>query len=603
MSEQGGSGVKRGNAGEGAKSPGGSSGSGDRAQALGGLGGRDEEPREQLRSGEGGRGVRAGWGQYLVAPRPLGMLAGGVPPIEASALFTLLEEDPEVEAVAQLRPSRSRGLGAIAGPRLACPPVAVVVMPAERARALAVNPQVVVESDQPLCYAPALPLGGVGAGGGLFLDPALAVPLEEPELLRVLVKGGDGEVLAGAHVWAVGAAATVHAVTGRDGRASLALTADTPATLRSLYVRPVSGYWPRRVNYPLGACQGQETVVELQSLADTFEGFPGRAVTGWGVRAMRLDQIPSACRGQGIKIALLDSGVDTAHPDLKDTLLTGHDFTRLSGEETWQRDLTGHGTWCAGILAAADNHTGITGIAPDAELYALKLFPNGHISDLLRAVDHCITHDIDVAQINLAYQAPSQLVAWKLHDANTAGITVIAPAGNTPGPLRHPAALPGVLAVGAITHTAAHPPHSPHPPTPPPCTGSYPAPFTPTGPGIDLVAPGTAVITTAPGDGYTPTDGTTIAAAHITALTALLLAHHDHLHTQAMPHTPTRPHQLHTLLRTACRPIPGTDPAHTGAGLPDAPTALTTPAPPNHPHNPHTQPMYATTTPGIYPAT
>lgn len=597
MGEQGGSGVKPGNGGKGVKSQGERSEASDLPQARPGLDGRNGQPREQPQcgGGEGGRDVRAGWGRYLVAPRPLGMLAVGVPPIEASALFTLLEEDPEVEPVAQLRPSRSRGLGVISEPHLACPPVAVVAMPPERARALAANPQVVVESDQPLSYAPAPSFGGLSAGVVPFLDPALAVPLEEPEPLRVLVMGHDGEELPGVHVWAVGAAATVHAMTGRDGRVSLALSADTPAALQSLYVRPVSDYWPQRINYPLSAYQGQEMVVELQSLADTCEGFPGRAVTGWGVRAMRLHQIPPTYRGQGIKIALLDSGVNTTHPDLKDAVHTGHDFTHPSGEKTWQTDLTGHGTWCAGIIAAADNHTGITGIAPHAELHALKLFPHGHVSDLLQAVDYCITHDIDVAQINLAYQTPSQLVAWKLLDAHAAGITTIAPAGNTPGPVTHPATLPGVLAVGAIAHTGTYPPGNPLTAIQPPYPGPYPAPFTPTGPGIDLVAPGTAVITTALGNGYTPADGTTIAAAHITGLTALLLAHHHQLRTQAMPRTPARAHHLHTLLRTACQPVPGADPARTGAGLPDAPTAITTPAG----HHPRHKPIH--TAAGMYP--
>ncbi|MFE5946839.1 hypothetical protein [Streptomyces sp. NPDC056480] len=76
------------------------------------------------------------------------------------------------------------------------------------------------------------------------------------------------------------------------------------------------------------------------------------------------------------------------------------------------------------------------------------------------------------------------------------------------------------------------------------------------------------------GDSYIPADGTAIAAAHITGLAALLLAHHDHLRTQAHPRTPARTSQLYTLLRAACRPVPGTDPARTGAGLADAPTAL-----------------------------
>ncbi|MFD7446511.1 S8 family serine peptidase [Streptomyces sp. NPDC059909] len=600
MSEQGG-GVKPGNGGKGARSQGAQNAEGTQpgeamsrpGEPAGQRGGQEEQAPGRVP----GRGVRAGWGRYLVAPRPVGLLTGGVPPIEAAALFALLEEDPDVEPLAQVRPSRSRGLGAIAEPHPACPPVAVVAMPEERAHALAANPQVVIEIDQPLSYTPIPAIGGLTGGGMPAPDPALTVTLEEPEHISVLVKGSDGDVLAGTHVWAIGTAATTHGMTDRHGRVSLQLAADTPATLQALYVRPVGGYWPQRIDLPLLADNG-ERVVEVRSLADTFEGFPHRAVTGWGTQAMRLHQIPPTYRGHGIRIALLDSGVNAAHPDLKEAVRAGHDFTTTGpGEGAWQMDACGHGTWCAGIIAAADNRTGITGIAAEAELHALKLFPGGRVSDLLRAIDYCITHDIDIAQINLAYVAPSQLVAWKLQDAHAAGIAVIAPAGDTAGPVAHPAALPGILAVGAIAHTGTYPSTSPHTRVQPPWPSPYAAPFTPTGPGVDLVAPGAAVITTALGDSYTPADGTAIAAAHITGLAALLLAHHDHLRTQAVPRTPARADYLHTLLRTACRPVPGADPARMGAGLADAPTALGTPA--TWQQDPRAEQMYAAA--GLYP--
>ncbi|MFE5946909.1 S8 family serine peptidase [Streptomyces sp. NPDC056480] len=568
MSEQGGS-VKPGNGDEDVKSQDGrSSAAGRTGEPVSRPGMQSEWPQSYP---AGSRDSRVGWGQYLVAPRPLGLLAGGVPPIEAAALFMLLEEDPDVKPVAQVRPSRSRGLGAITEPRPACPPVAVVMMTEERARALAANPQVVVELDQPLSYTPAswVP-GGLGTSAPVT-DPALCVPLAEPERLSVLVKGSAGETVPNAHVWAIGTGATAHAVTGSDGRAELALAADSVATLQALYIRPAGDYWPLRLDLRLG--DGAEATVELTALAETFEGFPGQAVTGWGAQAMRLHQLPPTYRGHGIKIALFDSGVDITHPDLKDAVHTGYDFTRLVGERTWHTDATGHGTWCAGIIAAADNRTGITGIAAEAELHSLKLFPGGHVSDLLEAVDYCIAHTIDIAQINLAYPLPSQLVAWKLMDAHAAGTAVIAPAGDTAGPLTHPAALPHVLAVGALTHTGTHPADS-HTMVQPPWPGPYPAPFTATGAGVDIAAPGTAVITTAPGGGYTPADGTAIATAHVTGLAALLLAHHDQLRSHAMPRTPARTNLLHTLLRSACRPVLGANPARTGVGVADAPTAL-----------------------------
>ncbi|MFF3061455.1 S8 family serine peptidase [Streptomyces sp. NPDC057909] len=582
MSEQGGGGVKSGNGGNGkGKAQGQKAATAQPSEAADGTGESDggrSGGEAQALGYEQRRGVGAGWGRYLVVPRPVGMLAGGVPPIEAAALFALLEEDPEVEPLAQLRPSRPRGLGVIAEPRPACPPVAVVAMPQERARALAANPQVVVEIDQPLSYTPTPPISA-GLGTAVpVVDPMLAVTLEEPEQLTLRVKGSDGKTVAGAHVWAIGTGGPVHGTTGTDGRVTMTLAADTPETLQALYVRPVAGYWPARTGTPQPTDNG-EAVVTVQALADTFEGFPGKALTGWGAQAMRLNQIPPTYRGHGIKIALLDSGVNTAHPDLKDTVNHGHDFTATvgGGDGTWKVDATGHGTWCAGVIAAADNRTGITGIASEAELHALKLFPGGHVSDLLRAVDYCVTHDIDIAQISLAYPVPSQLAAWKLADAHAAGITVIAPAGNTAAPVTHPATLPGVLAVGAIAHTGTHPASSPLTAVQPPWPGPYPAPFTPAGQGVDLVAPGAAVITTALGDGYTPVDGTAIAAAHVTGLAALLLAHHDHLRTQVMPRIPARADHLYTLLRTACRPLPDADP-RLGAGIADAPTALGIPA-------------------------
>jgi subtilisin family serine protease len=403
----------------------------------------------------------------------------------------------------------------------------------------------------------------------------LAVTLEEPEHLTLRVVGSDGDAVAGAHVWAIGTGGPVHGVTGPDGRVTMTLAADTLETLQALYVRPVADYWPARTGTPQPADNG-EAVVTVQALSDTFEGFPGKALTGWGTQAMRLNQIPPTYRGHGIKIALLDSGVNTAHPDLKDTVQHGHDFTG-AGNGTWGLDVTGHGTWCAGIIAVADNNAGIAGIAAEAEVHALKLFPGGHLSDLLEAVDYCITHDIDIAQISLAYPVQSQLAAWKLADAHAAGTTVIAPAGDTAGPLTQLATLPGVLAVGAIAHTGTYPVSSPLTAVQPPWPGPYPAPFTPTGPGVDLVAPGAAVITTSLGDGYAAVDGTAIAAAHVTGLAALLLAHHDHLRTQAVPRTAARADLLYLLLRTACRPLPGADP-RLGAGIADAPTALGIPA-------------------------
>jgi len=85
----------------------------------------------------------------------------------------------------------------------------------------------------------------------------------------------------------------------------------------------------------------------------------------------------------------------------------------------------------------------------------------------------CITHDIDLAQINLACPQPSQLVAWKILDVRAAGTTCIAPVGDTATQAAFPAALPTLIAVGSLAHTGTHP-DAPHP-----APGMWPGPYCP----------------------------------------------------------------------------------------------------------------------------
>ncbi|TFV29968.1 hypothetical protein E4K10_46715 [Streptomyces sp. T1317-0309] len=131
---------------------------------------------------------------------------------------------------------------------------------------------------------------------------------------------------------------------------------------------------------------------------------------------MRLHELPPGYRGQGVTVAILDAGINTAHPDLKRVICGGQDFSHGS-KYGWGDDATGNGTACAGVIAATDNGAGITGIATEAQLQALKLYPGGRTSDLIRALDWCLNHETDLAQINLAYLRPSRL--GRLEDARS----------------------------------------------------------------------------------------------------------------------------------------------------------------------------------------
>ncbi|WP_367141244.1 MULTISPECIES: S8 family serine peptidase [Streptomyces] len=505
--------------------------------------------------------------RYLVAPCPPGLLAPGLSPVQAETLFAMLDNDPDV----RLSHVQDRHVDATANTAelsVTCPPVAIVEMSEKRARLLASNPRMLVEEDQPLTYAHTPPETVTAS----MADPMLASCLDAPTCLRVQVTGQGGVALPEARVWVTGSVTTTGAVTDATGWATLRLPGDSPVTIKAIYARPAGGHWPALIDRPyLPHTTGTaETVIECTPLEKTIPGFPEQPFTGWGHRAMRLDQLPSTYRGQGVRIALLDAGVNADHPDLKEAVCHGHDLTHPLAHPMWQSDATGLGTWCAGIIAAANNRTGITGIAPEAQVHALRVYPHGRLSDLLRAIDYCLTEGIDIAQINVNCTAPSQLLAWKLLDAHIAGITVIAPAGTTGDALSFPARLPTVLAVGALPQSPK--PASDH-------TPAYAPSFHHVAPGVDLKAPASAIVTTSaasltgPADAYIPADGLSLAAAHITGLAALLLAHHHQLST--FPHrSAARVTHLHSLLRNAGQPPSGAHQPHYHPTPPDAPTAL-----------------------------
>jgi subtilisin family serine protease len=177
----------------------------------------------------------------------------------------------------------------------------------------------------------------------------------------------------------------------------------------------------------------------------------------------------------------------------------------------------------------------------------------------------------------------SVLLAAKIEEARRNGIACIA-AGDSAGGPCWPAALPQVLAVGAIGQVGTFPPEDTDTAT---LTsqltpeGFFVPEFSSGGPyssAVDCCAPGVAVISGLPPSSYGPLSGTGTAAAHVTALAALILAHHPLFRREsgrpAMTRDSVRLAKLLELIKGSCRPLPQLDPARTGAGIPDAAVAL-----------------------------
>lgn len=217
--------------------------------------------------------------------------------------------------------------------------------------------------------------------------------------------------------------------------------------------------------------------------------------------------------GKGIKIAVIDTGV-SEHKDLN---LAGG-VSVVENESSYE-DYNGHGTHVAGIISAKRNGSGVVGIAPDAEVYAVKVMDDeGYIalSDVVEGIDWAIENDMDIVNMSIATPFKSQILGESMKKAHDEGLVLVAGAGNSGNPsgtgdtVEYPAGYDEVIAVSAIDQSKER------------------AIFSSTGNQVEFTAPGTDVISTYLNGKYAISNGTSQATPHVTALLALLKEKYPH---------------------------------------------------------------------------
>lgn len=287
--------------------------------------------------------------------------------------------------------------------------------------------------------------------------------------------------------------------------------------------------------------------------AGAAEGGDPLASLQHALRLIGAGDLEASATGRGVLVAVIDSRVDLRHPDLEGQVREHASF--LGGEEGSGPDA--HGTAIAGIVAArAGNGLGIRGLAPESELLAIeacrRTAPAGGAvctsEGLARGLDLAIERRARV--VNLSLGGPRDPLLGRLvAEAVRRDAVVVAAAGNggEAGKPSFPAAWPEVVAVSAVDADQALYPAANR--------GTY----------VDLVAPGVEVLTTAPQGRFLPATGTSMAAAHVSAAVALLLAARPEL----------RPAEVEALLTSTARDLgpPGRDDAF-GAGLLDVKALL-----------------------------
>ncbi|RFA26252.1 hypothetical protein CAI21_17385 [Alkalilimnicola ehrlichii] len=256
-----------------------------------------------------------------------------------------------------------------------------------------------------------------------------------------------------------------------------------------------------------GLCYAMPTRLE-EALHYEEQSAQETETVPWGISRVKAPRAWECSRGKAVKVAVLDTGIDGDHPDLAANYRGG---VSLVTDESQSMDYNGHGTHCAGTIAAALNGAGVVGVAPAAYLYAVKVLSrsgSGNWSYLIAGLEWCINNDIHIANMSLGGSSAPMALRAMCDLAWQRGVLLVGAAGNSAGPVESPARFDSVIAVSAID------------------SANTLASFSCRGPEVELCAPGVNVLSTLPEGQYGTLSGTSMACPHVAGAAAVALGAH-----------------------------------------------------------------------------
>ena len=246
----------------------------------------------------------------------------------------------------------------------------------------------------------------------------------------------------------------------------------------------------------------------------------------WGVTKLNTSYAwARGVKGQGVKVCVVDTGVDMFHVDLVDRYKGGYNFI---GENDNPVDDHAHGTHCCGIICASENDIGYSGVAPLADLYAVKVMDakgQGSQANIAAGIDWCVTNGMDIVSLSLGCDGMScgGVMADACNNAWVQGLVIVAAAGNAGGTcppegcVGAPANCSSTIAVGSIDKD------------------EFRSGFSSFGPEVELIAPGEGITSCwavgydmygdglhIVGDAWYWANGTSMACPHVAGACALI---------------------------------------------------------------------------------
>jgi subtilisin family serine protease len=240
----------------------------------------------------------------------------------------------------------------------------------------------------------------------------------------------------------------------------------------------------------------------------------------WGIKRVNASGAwANGNKGQGVKLVVIDTGIDYNHPDLKPVIKGG--WNAITKATDFMDD-HGHGTHCSGTIAGQGQvigGTAIWGVAPKVDLYGVKVLDangSGTFDDVIAGMQWAVTNHMDVASMSLGASQGNDSLAAAVKAMKDNGVALIAAAGNSGDDgqggdtVGYPAHYDGAIAIAASD------------------ANDQVAYFSSRGSAVALIGPGVDVLSLAPGGGTATMSGTSMATPHNAGLAALAVASGAH---------------------------------------------------------------------------
>ena len=241
---------------------------------------------------------------------------------------------------------------------------------------------------------------------------------------------------------------------------------------------------------------------------------PATIADNWWIQSYGFDQ--TQLDGAGVTIAVIDTGIDSSHPDLLGTVIDGVDFSTVGvpNGTSGVGSSAFHGTMVASLIAGqGSTGSGVIGVAPKAKLLAISIglgVPGSNTDEqIAQAVRWAVDHDADIINLSLTRNSQTWPRSWDdaFSYAFENDVLVVAAAGNRTDQSSRPSApatIPGVVSVGGVTKN------------------QEPAEASTAGLGVAISAPAEDLLGAYPGEGYRIWDGSSAAAPLVSGLLALM---------------------------------------------------------------------------------